>query len=220
MDNIQIKLTKTDKEILASYQTLLEGLADYLGNSYEFVLHSLENLESSVIKIVNGFHTNRKEGAPITDLALEMLERIDTEGLPGYISYLSKNKFGEPLKATTIAIYGEKERIIGLLCINFYLNTPLLSIIASITDAGDTNMVTFRDEHFADNVEEIILKAVEKTKDEVESDNSIPASLKNKFIINMLSNQGIFKLKDAVSITARLLNISKNTVYLHLRNQK
>lgn len=40
------------------------------------VLHSLEDTEHSVIKIINGHHTGRTEGMPITDLALQMLEEI------------------------------------------------------------------------------------------------------------------------------------------------
>uniref|UniRef100_UPI000B20528B PAS domain-containing protein n=1 Tax=Clostridium sp. NkU-1 TaxID=1095009 RepID=UPI000B20528B len=44
------------------------------------VLHSLEDTEHSVIKIINGHHTGRTEGMPITDLALLMLEEIEKDG--------------------------------------------------------------------------------------------------------------------------------------------
>ena len=47
-------------------------------------------------------------------------------------------------------------------------------------------------------------------KDEIEV-------IKNKKIIYDLYNKGIFQIKDAVTVIAKLLNISKNTVYLHLR---
>ena len=71
-----MKLTEIDRKILQSYDTVLDGLAEYLGEGCEIVLHSLENLEQSVIKIVNGHHTGRTIGAPITNLAMEMLEEI------------------------------------------------------------------------------------------------------------------------------------------------
>ena len=61
--------------------------------------HSLENYDHSVIKIINGFHTGRTEGAPITDLALSMLERINGKDGAGSISYYTKNKKGEPLQS-------------------------------------------------------------------------------------------------------------------------
>lgn len=221
MEHPQVKLTKIDREILSSYQTMLDGLADYLGESFEFVLHSLENLDTSVIKIINGFHTNRKVGAPITDLALDMLDKIDQEKLPGYISYFSKNKFGEPLKAATIVIHGENRRIIGLLCINFYLNSPLLSVISGLVEHIENTEPPFhREEHFAESSEDIIIKTTEQVRQKVEADGAIPANLRNKEIIQILFSQGIFKFKSAVTVVAKALHISKNTVYLHLRNCK
>ena len=76
MDETTMHLTKTDRAVLESYKILCDGLANYLGEGYEIALHSLENYDSSVIKIINGYYTGRKEGAPITDLALHMLEDI------------------------------------------------------------------------------------------------------------------------------------------------
>jgi predicted transcriptional regulator YheO len=77
MRDYTVEFTEIDRLILESYKTLLDGLGDYLGYGYELVLHSLENLDSSVIKIINGYHTGRKEGAPITDLALCMLNKLE-----------------------------------------------------------------------------------------------------------------------------------------------
>ena len=113
MKDYNVHLTLIDRIILDSYKVLLEGMADYMGSGYEMVLHSLEDTEHSVIKIINGHHTGRTEGMPITDLALQMLEEIKKEGEKGYISYFTKNKKGEPLKSTTIVVRGEESRIIG-----------------------------------------------------------------------------------------------------------
>ena len=46
-----VDLTLVDQEILNSYSNMIEGLACYLGEGYEIVLHSLENYEHSVINI-------------------------------------------------------------------------------------------------------------------------------------------------------------------------
>ena len=71
-----VKLTRADQKILKSYIPTLQGLAAYLGSSYEIVLHSLEDYDHSVIGIINGEHTGRRIGAPITDLALDMLDEL------------------------------------------------------------------------------------------------------------------------------------------------
>ena len=71
-----VELTKTDLCILDSYTCLAKGLSEYLGTGYEIVVQSLGNPDEGVICIMNGHYTGRKIGAPITDFALEMFERI------------------------------------------------------------------------------------------------------------------------------------------------
>lgn len=217
MEQIAVLLTQEDRLILESYKTLAEGLSDYLGSSYEIVLHSLEDLDRSVIKILNGYHTGRREGAPITDLALDMLSRIRENGEAPYVSYFTKNKRDEPLKSSTIAIRGKGGRVIGLLCMNCYLNTPLTDFINAFTPRTALS-VQNRSETFSDTSGDMIENTVLQVREQIAADPSIPASAKNRAIVATLYEKGIFNLKDAVVRTANLLDISKNTVYLHLRN--
>lgn len=208
-----MKLTRNDKKILESYKLLIEGLAKYLGNSYELVLHSLEDLDNSVVAIFNGEHTGRKVGAPITDLALKMLDQIEN-GDENTIVYFSQNKKGEPLKSATIAIKGDDNKVIGLLCINMYLNTSLKDILESLTP---NKAIT---ENYNQNSTELIKSAYEIEKTNVLADPTILPSNKNKVIIERLYDKGIFQMKDAVPEIESLMELSKNTVYLHIRNHK
>ena len=213
MESLSIILTETDRKILESYRLFIEGLSDYWGNGLEIVLHSLENLDHSVIKIINGHYTGRTEGAPITDLALSMLSQIKEKGSEPYITYFGKNNQGEPIKSSTIAIFGENHRIIGLLCMNFYLNLPFSSFLDTFSPHSGTTV----SENFSNSIDDTIKQAVENAKKEILDDSRIPPSYKNKEIITLLHEQGIFHLKDSVSAAAKYLGISKNTVYLHLR---
>lgn len=222
MKKNNLQLTEIDRLILGSYCSMLDGLSQYLGNGYELVLHSLENYEHSAIKVINGFHTGRKEGAPITDMALNMLERIrKNEENDSGISYFSTNKKGEPLKSATIPIKGENNRIIGLLCINFYMNTSVIDFFhnffsGSAPDPSPSSSEL--NENFTQNSSELLEKKIRQTRQEVLMDAAVTSTNKNKEIIHRLYAQGMFSLKDAVLIAAKELNISKNTVYLHLRN--
>ncbi|MEG0176970.1 helix-turn-helix transcriptional regulator [Anaerorhabdus sp.] len=213
-----IELTIIDKEILNSYSNLINGLACYLGSGYEIVLHSLENFEHSVINIINGEHTGRKVGAPITDLALDMLDKISNCD-NDYITYFSTNKKGEPLKSTTIAIRGEKGRIIGLLCMNLYLNTSISEIISTLVPQGQLIPAQTSKENFVENSNELIESTLDSVRTKVLNDSSIAPSNKNKMIVYILDDYGIFNIKDAVIKIADILEISKNTVYMHLRNK-
>ena len=47
---------------------------------------------------------------------------------------------------------------------------------------------------------------------------NISAANRNKEIIAILKQKSIFNLKDGVVLVAKHMGISKNTVYLHLRN--
>jgi predicted transcriptional regulator YheO len=213
-------LSESDRLILESYKTSMDGLGAYYGEAFEIVLHNLVDLDHSIIKIINGFHSGRKEGAPITDFALSMLEeirtRLDGDSLP-YTTYFSSSKYGRPVKSTTIVIFGEKRRAIGLLCINLYFDTPLSALSFLFGSFQDPQMKQI-DENFISNSDELIGKALEKVKNRVMEDNSVPQSLKNKEIITLLYYQGVFKLKNAILGVAKDLKISKNTVYLHIRS--
>lgn len=215
MDHYHIILTEKEKLILNSYKTLVDGLADYLGNGYEIILHSLENLNKSVIKIVNGHYTGRTEGSPITNFALSMLETLKKNNDKKSISYFNRDKNGIMMKSTTIPITGEDERIIGMLCINFYTNLPLSEVLAKFMP-NDSNLHVA--ETFTDNIDDLIISALDEAKSKVLSNPSIPTSNKNKEIISLLSEKGIFNLKDSVVKVATYMGISKNTVYMHLRN--
>ena len=166
-----VKLTRADQKILKSYIPTLQGLAAYLGSSYEIVLHSLEDYDHSVIGIINGEHTGRRIGAPITDLALDMLDELSAGGKASTV-YFSRNKKGEPLKSTTIAVRGEHDRIIGLICINLYLNTSLCDILDGLTP-GTVQAMAAR-ENFAADAKELIVSALEPVRARVMADDSIP----------------------------------------------
>jgi predicted transcriptional regulator YheO len=185
-----------------------------MGEGYEFVLHSLENLDQSVIKIMNGQYSGRTEGSPITDLALGMLSKFEENGNQNYLSYFNRSKKGVMLKSSTIAIEGENKRIIGFLCMNFYYDTPIGNLINNFiqTESNSSSVETF-----TESIEELVLNALDEAKIKVFNDVSILSINRNKEIIACLYNKGIFNLKDSVIIVANNLGISKNTVYLHIR---
>lgn len=209
-------LTKGDQEILKSYCASIEGLAAYLGSSYEITLHSLESLDHSVIKIMNGFHTGRSEGSPITDLALQMLQKLEeNDGESDYQVYFCRNSRNEPMKSTTVAIRGDKGRIIGLLCINMYLATPIMDYVSSMLPPEKT---AFTSEHFAENSSAAITQKVERARTMVMGNPAILPSVRNKEIIRQLHDWHVFELKNAIDQVAGDLGISRHTVYFHLRN--
>jgi predicted transcriptional regulator YheO len=209
------QLSPHDRRIIDSYKMTMEGLAAYFGEAFEFVLHDLTDYNHSIIKIMNGFHSGRGEGSPITDLALSLLERIRKGDISKpFTSYTSNSKYGKPVRSATIVIFGEKQKAVGLLCVNLYLDSPLSSLLRNFFPPSQQDYVT---ENFSSDSDELIAGALEKVKTGVEADNTVPVNQKNKEIVALLYHQGIFRLKNAVQAISRSLGISKNTVYLHIR---
>ena len=193
---------QTDFDILKSYEAVVDGLAMLIGSHCEIVLHSLQDLKCSAIRIANGEHTGRKIGSPITDLALRMLH--DMTGADSSVSkcYFTRAKSGVLMKSLTIAIRNREQRVIGLLCINMNLDVPFSQI------------------NFASSVEDLVTQTLEFTIEEVNADRNVSNNAKNRQIVLNLYEKGIFDIKDAINQVADRLNISKHTVYLYIRQFK
>ena len=125
---------QTDFDILKSYEAVVDGLAMLIGSHCEIVLHSLQDLKCSAIRIANGEHTGRKIGSPITDLALRMLHtlhrspwrtdfaallRLLSEGdellllQDGVTAAVDGNRYLESLRNAPIKVYALNEDLIA-----------------------------------------------------------------------------------------------------------
>lgn len=206
--------------LINEIKTLLTALSQYLGESCEIVLHSLQDYTNSVIFIANGHHTGRKVGAPITDYALDILKQIESEedDNPNSRSkqYFTRNTNQQCLKSSTTVIKGIEGEPIALVCFNWNLNDPFHKVMASFIPEsfGETDAT----ETFAETVDDLMVNVTQKVIQEVDADETISFNQRNKTIIQRLYERGIFELKDAPIRVAESLKISRNTVYLHLRN--
>jgi predicted transcriptional regulator YheO len=214
-----VPFTEFDHHILQSYEAVVDGIASLIGNYCEIVLHSLEDINKSAVKIANGENTGRKVGSPITDLALQMLKDIQRSKRNFSRSYFTRAKGGVLMKSITIAIRNGDQRIIGLLCININLDAPFSQVLQSFMPSEEANEAA-SSVNFASDVDELVDQTVKRTIDEVNADKEVGNNAKNKQIVMDLYDKGIFDIKDAINRVADQLNISKHTVYLYIRQRK
>lgn len=209
-----------DFDILKSYEAVVDGLAMLIGSHCEIVLHSLQNLKCSAIRIANGEHTGRKIGSPITDLALRMLH--DMTGADSSVSkcYFTRAKSGVLMKSVTIAIRNREQRVVGLLCINMNLDVPFSQIMSTFIPPETQDQEMPSSVNFASSVEDLVMQTLEFTIEEVNVDRTVSNNAKNRQIVLNLYEKGIFDIKDAINQVADRLNISKHTVYLYIRQFK
>ncbi|WMI80126.1 helix-turn-helix transcriptional regulator [Anaerotignum sp. MB30-C6] len=210
-------LSERDRATLYSYVNVADGVAEFWGDLCEVVIHNLENMDNSVMHIVNGHLSGRQVGAAISEVTLSFLNRMMAEPNFKHLHYFAKNKRGENFKASISAIVGESGNIIGLFCLNMYLSSPLTALIQCMTPGENAKQENIS-ETFVENTTELMLHALEEVKKCVYSNLAISSSNKNKEIVSILYQKGIFNLKDSVITIAEHLGISKNTVYMHIRN--
>ncbi|GAJ73967.1 YheO-like PAS domain protein [Vibrio sp. JCM 18904] len=221
MESVNVMpFTEHDKIILRSYEAVVDGIASLIGPFCEIVLHSLEDLNTSAIKIANGENTGgRQVGSPITDLALKMLKDIEGSERNFSRSYFTRAKGGVLMKSITVAIRNGENRVIGLLCINVNLDAPFSQVLQSFMPTQEAKEAA-SSVNFASDVEELVDQTVERTIEEINADKSVSNNTKNRQIVMELYDKGIFDIKDAINRVADRLNISKHTVYLYIRQRK
>ena len=214
-----VPFTQEDRVILKSYETVVDGLAALIGAHCEIVLHSREDLNHSAIKIANGENTGRQVGSPITDLALSMLRDIETSNRHFSCPCLTRSKENILMKSITMPIRNGVNRVIGLLCININLDAPFYQVLQAFIPSMEARQAA-PSVNFASDVDELVVKTVERTIEEINSDKSVSNNNKNRQIVMVLYDKGIFDIKDAINRVADCLAISKHTVYLYIRQRK
>ena len=211
----QIELTEEDRLVLRALEPVVDAVATLFGDNCEVLLHSLENLSNSVVRIANGHVTGRSVGSPITDLGIKALKNAHPGSSDVIGSYFSKTSSGKTLKSVT-ALIRNREKPIGLLCINLDLSVPLEDVlktfVADWNGSGGESPETF-----AMSSEELVHLSVDKAIEKMSRERQISANTRNKRIVQELHQQGIFDIKGAVDVVARELGVSRYTIYNYLR---
>jgi len=210
LSGFSVEFADADRNFMEAYFRLADMVADLIGPHCEVVIHSFESLENSVVKIVNGHHTGRVVGSPITDMGLKML--VNSR------SYFTKNKKNDVLKSTTCVLAGADKKPIGLFCVNMNLSAPFPDIVRTLMPEYSGN--TLMTETFSTNVNEIIEKSADSVIYNVHNDPLVTVKARNKAIIFQLFENGIFEFKEATALISCRLGITKHAIYKYLREFK
>jgi predicted transcriptional regulator YheO len=214
------KISKSDKAILASLKTVVEGVAEVFGTNCEIVLHSLEDLSHSCIKIEHGHVTGRSEGSPLTDLGIEIVNKADSLDKDVVGSYYSTLDDGRILKSVTMLIRNAQGKPIGCMCINIDLSVPFVELIRGFLPPGGESPFGTMAEHFPLAVNDLVRRTLETVMTDVNKQREIAPSEKNKMVIAELYKKGMFNVKGVVDVIAKEMGISRYTVYNYIRDAR
>lgn len=206
--------TDADRRILERYGSVADTFALLFGKGCEVVLHSLEDISRSVVKIVNGHVTGRTLGSPITDLGLKILSKSFEQSEDIIGSYYSYTEAGRPIKSITLLIRNDSGVPIGMLCVNYDLSTPLISFIKEFSPFNDLPGTA---EHFPAGVGDLIQQSLAEVSETSGRSSGVPIQEKNRRSVEELEKRGIFGIKGSVDMVAKGLGITKFTIYKYLR---
>lgn len=209
------KFSDIDRIIIKSYESTVKGISNLFGNACEVLVHSLEDYEKAVVYIENGHNSSRSIGAPITNLALELINGA-SKNKKFVEPYESKFPNGNRCKSVTIPIKNN-EKLIGLLCINFNIEISVFDFAKQFFVNDNIQNSDDNLENYSANIEDMMKSILEKNVNSVILDMSIPNQDKNKEIILKLHEIGFFHLKGSVEYLAEKLQISEHTVYSNIR---
>ncbi|TVQ40684.1 MAG: hypothetical protein EA384_02135 [Spirochaetaceae bacterium] len=214
-----VRLTAADRSILASLEPVVDAIATLFGAHCEVLVHSLEDLSHSIIKIRNGAVTGRSVGSPMTDLGIKVLKNTENAQNDVIGSYYSRTNDGKTLRSVT-ALIRNGTRPIGMLCINVNLSAPLFDVLQNYLPSAGEERQDDSPEHFVMSTEELVRRSLDTAISQITARREIPHQMKNKAVVGELLEQGIFDVKGAVDIVAKELGVSRYTVYNYIREAR
>ncbi len=214
----QVKLTPGDREVLKALEPVADAVAALFGVNCEVLIHSLEDLSHSVVKIANGHVTARGVGAPMTDLGMKALRRAAASQSDVVESYYSRTNDGKTLKSVT-ALVRNGRRPIGMFCVNLNLSASLLEFLSQFSPPPQGD-IQESPEHFLPSSEELVHSSFEKAIAAANNQRGLSALARSRLVVKALHDQGVFDIKGAVGVVAGELGVSRYTVYNYIRDAK
>lgn len=223
--------TRTIRPELAPWIRFADALARMQGPSTEIVLHDLTNLAHSVVYVVNGDITDRKVGQGVRHLVPEMLTSHEGKPIgPWWFRYRTKL-----IRATTELIYDKAGEIIGALCVNedvtgeerLFLSLegrlPGLTMTDLKADGDTAGLIkpetSVKDAELSgkpDSVRKTVFRLISETADQKAYAEAKTNRDVRRRLVRDLKERDVFLLKGSIEELARLLGLSKVTIYSDL----
>ena len=132
---------------------------------------------------------------------------------------MKKTTDGRVLKSSLLYIKDENGEVIGFLCINYDISEILIvnNILDSFVDINkDDSTDISQEESFGSNIYDVLNKITDKTLDSIGKPVAYMSKEEKVNIVEILNNKGVFLVKGAVDYVAKLLCVSRYTIYNYL----
>ena len=203
----------TGNEDILQFAPIAEAVATLLTPHAEVVIHDLRT--QTIAYIANNLSRREVGGSSLAEL-----KDIGSLGSDVIGPYRKTNFDGRQLKSITAVLRGKADEPFGLLCINFDI-APIeaardaLNLLAAFQGAGAQPSALFRADW-----QETVNAAIADFLGERGLAASALAKEDHAALVEALEQEGYFSIRNLVPYLARLLGISRATVYKHLREAR
>ncbi len=200
---------------LENLRNLADAVVAMFGRNCEACVHDLTTLQNSLVYI-QGTVTNRGPGSPATDLLVKLVKAND--GATNVHSYRTLASDGRALKSTTTLFRDETGHPIAAFCINFDTTEFYNAAQAVLPFLGIADMSTpASSETFAHSASETMAALFDQAVGAIGKHPTTMNCDERKRLIAALESDGLFQFKGAVEYVARLMGITRFTVYNYLK---
>ena len=212
---------KLKDELIIEMNAVMEAFASVSGQNMEIVLHDLEHPEASVIRIINGHVSGRQVGSslldgPENDMGFTGLLNQDSSeeksGPSVYTNYTSVSPKGSALRSSTVLFRDLNGKATLSLCFNADYSAveatreALAQLIPAVSVSEDSKT------GLEAKMAEIIRTCIPPT-----GQLRTGATKKEKVeIIRQMQDKGLFIVRGGVEMAAKVLGVSRYTIYNYL----
>lgn len=201
--------------LIKSMIPMVEGIAKTFGKNCEVSLHDFSNPQSPIIAIANGHITGRDVGGPLPEAILKALKSNVAD--KDMINYKNKSKDGKILKSSTIFINDENGRAIGCLTINIDISEFIMvkNTLAELCDINDSTQEVAA-EAYGSNVNDVLENIVNTTLENYGKPVNFMSKEEKVNMVKLLDAKGTFLIRGAIDYVAKILCVSRYTIYNYL----
>lgn len=213
-------------EFFLKLKPVVLEIAETFGPECEVVLHDLSHPKNSVVMVANGDVTGRRVGQTFSELmSILRSPYLKDDKL---CNYFKNTENGDIIKSSTALLRGDNGQVVGALCINYSLG-KFLQVRKFADDFCKMIDLSQNDDHkeATDLLDEDVSSILHMILSRTISDAGIPVALMTRDdkvdIVRFLDGKEVFTIKGSVDELAKLLNVSRYTIYNYMdevRNTK
>jgi len=204
--------------ILKSMIPLADAIAKMIGPNCEVAIHDLTHPQHSVVHIVNGHWSGRKQGDTVGSVFKEFIQiaQLNQDMIVNYYDYEN----GITSKCTKVLIKDDEGKAIGCFCINIAIDSYMqaLSVLQQICETTPIEVFKGETEDNNENsdISNVVRDIISNAFLEVKKSKGKLTKADNIEIVKFLEEKGIFRVKGSVEWVAKTLKVSRFTIYNYL----